>query len=330
MTDKQYEIITRIVESFSLKMTGIPSLSEMATCMKTSKQALYRYFKSKDELTAALTEYTDIQLNGMRESLSGFAGFSVEERIKALLCYLKDKTFLAMTFILTKETRNSFYCFYFPEYANADDICFGLLSAAIFSSGKYMMADDFLTDLPPVISSLLDGITELSDIQEPVIPKVEARTAEILKQHPQDRFYKAISQIAYKCPMTTKALSEELGLAPSTLYSHYRNKKELIDSVSRNEIMRFVAVLNETRKSFRTEAEQLIACYCTTRSFIGQGGSFSANLLQYGIRKNEIEDEQPLLTDKELYLTLAAVYCSGLDTRKTISYLAKGLNKVEI
>lgn len=321
MTDKQYDLIKGVISAFTLKMTGMPSISAMASCANTSKQTLLRNFKSKDELIRAIREYSVIQDEKMERELNGAEGKSFEERVRLLCSYVDEKPERIIHLILMEEIRHEFYDTFFPEYTMRKEPAYRLISALLFSCGYSHDGIEVL------ITLFLEGVGEIGKLGEDVWRRAEEATTLAEEDHPQDRFYKAISSLAFKRNMTTKAISEAAGIKPSTLYSHYKDKQDLIDTVTTDEVKRFFVMREELREREMDERTYLLSCYLLTARFIRSGGVLSFNLLQFGIGKSSNAKGISIFSPEELYTTLAAVYCSDLEDCQVIDILAKGLKE---
>lgn len=319
MTERQYNIIRKLTESFSARMIGLPSLSEMASSLNTSKQALYRYFSSKEEIIDAMQEYSQIQTDSLNKKLAQYRELSFEEKISILLKEIENDPCFSMHLVITEEARGQVFDSLFPEYSLNAKHNYPLLTAALMTAGE--------TRLVKEASALaLQGIKLLE--AENIEKQVQANVEEIFNSHPQSRFYKAIANLAFKSPLTTKALSDELGIAPSTIYSHYKDKKELVSKVLEEEKERYLEVQKAAKESEDVQYSLLFLLY-TTQKFIKQGGRLSATLLLYAIRKEQAPDERTMLSPAELYTVISTVYLSENDTETIIGTLERGLIKTE-
>ncbi len=256
------------------------SLNDIAKKAGIAKPGIFRYYKSKDDLQETMKDRFFDDFCGFIQSLSE-AGSEVEKSLKErekklikwfilhndyLLFFLNTlvgcEDFVAL-FITEMQKRgigsnkdNSF-----PQkvackkeavsklYLRTTEIFF--LLARVFTLSKdpslKVSEETFSCGL---VDLLNDGWGDLEEISTERMAELDALCTVDTEHFPEEnKMFLALSSLLENyalAEITVEKVATELGMAKSSLYSHYKNKEDMIKSLIEEELLRMLNTMNET------------------------------------------------------------------------------------
>lgn len=285
------------------------SLNEIAKNVGISKPAIYKHFKSKNEVLAEMRAYFFEELGScfhsnnvtfsniseknffsQKESVS-FINFFCEHLgylnyfIRELSC---DPNFeLSMQMFFVKENlidAETFHSEIKKIYSSKNDlylkIVYSISTINCFISGMHSFSgkndkpfsEKFSENLFEFVSCGWKSLNKIPEKRMEELEKIAALSKNVLE--PTSKFFDAVADIVkdYGFPgLTVERIASKMGLATSTLYTHYDNKSDLIQKVVFDEIKNLITQCSDAISSINDFSEfvyiqiQSIAMYLFSR-----------------------------------------------------------------
>jgi len=270
------------------------SLTQLACKLKVSKPALYRHFASKQALTAAMTERflddlssyvksdfeqaektkdADTGIFSIIKSITGFFAKNPYALIFSLMS-IYDRNLSGSTIIEKMKARGAdinalarLLSIKYFEHAVLSRLIIATLTFHVsffHKNNKSLENPHTENDVKKIISKLnamiKDGLGYPAGKAALDFEKLEKQVTEVLPDSQPEPFFKAVAEaVAEAGPwdVSMEMVAKKLGLSKSSLYVHFKNKKDMLRRLFVTEFKRIIEFARKGISLSGDTAEQL-------------------------------------------------------------------------
>lgn len=281
---KRKEIIDTAFRVWNKNCYISTSLNDLADSLGMTKQAIYRYFRGKDDLLNAmesqvLLEYNEInaQINKKIETLSRDS--AVEQYVmKQISFFRKNSEYL--TFLISKTRSKDLNDKEFrKKQRNQNEYLSEKLSIPLMAVNYILNLVVFYTLLGERenIQTLTENICNIAlngfgtklllppKKKDEILKSLRIKSGEKLDQ---DKVLQAVSDAVLEDGLqaTMGAIAKKAGMTKSSLYFYFKNKEEMIDQAINTQTEAFVDYYYKSISAFDQVSEQLFAHFTISAS----------------------------------------------------------------
>jgi len=284
------------------------SLSQLACELRVSKPALYRHFLNKQALTAAMTEHfldnfagfvrddfenamqtedTDEGISTIIKSISGFFAHNVYLMIFSMI-NIYERNIDGRELLNQLKSRgvdfNSLSTVVNRKYKGDDAVIRLIFTTLTFNMSHYhkvkktmsnpLSDDDVQKITSRIFKTIKNGLGYSIEGAELDFDKLEKQVENTPLDTEVEPFFKAVAEaVAQAGPweVSMDMVAKKLGLSKSSLYGHFKNRKDMLRRLFISEFMRIIEFARKGINSSSNNAEQLylgiysIAVYLRSR-----------------------------------------------------------------
>ncbi|MBR1918518.1 MAG: TetR/AcrR family transcriptional regulator [Spirochaetales bacterium] len=286
------EIIESAISLMAENPLDRPSLADIVAEVGISKAAVYRHFKSKQDLDDEIEKILKSEVQHIIDVAEANPD-DLAPIMKAMTQLIGSNT-NHMRVLSMSILRNAYYRSrlnqLFSGKGYKEDTTSSIFFATLFGTHvdnlvnqkKEIRESDIDKMVTHVLTCLDNGVLDMPTVSTARLRHIYRECIPAREDIKDDKYLIALSNILVKygtSSITIKNIAAELGQAESTLYSKFTTKEEMLAYTAKKEMKNLIIPLNATLERYEKDEEKIFAMYAYIVNYISLSPELSGFVL---------------------------------------------------
>ncbi len=293
------EIIESAITLMAEMPLDKPSLADIVAEVGISKAAVYRHFKSKQDLDDEIERILRSEVEHIIEVAEKYPD-DIAPIMKEMAIMIGSNpnhmrvlfmSILKNAFLKIKLNR------IFSGKGYREDTTSSIFFATLFGThielSKYQKKEMKEAEAEKMVNHILtcmdNGVLDMPQIPSRRMQQIFTECIPEREELKEDKYLTAVSNILVKygtTSITIKNIASELGQAESTLYSKFTTKEEMIAYTAKKEMKNLIAPLRAAMNRYEKDEEKLFAMYAYIVNYIAFSPELTCVVLLLSLDQN--------------------------------------------